>query len=91
MATISLPNPTRLIAAIPEFPRGAVAVTPSDANSFVEPVSIYVGVAGNVAIRPANGGAAVTFVGLPAGAVLPCMAIGVNATNTTATSLVAIY
>lgn len=91
MATITLDNPTRELASRPVFPNGAVAVTPSDANSFSQPVSVYVGVSGNVAITPANGGSSVTFVGLPAGAMVPCQALAVLATGTTATSLVAVY
>lgn len=91
MATITLSNPSNESPVVPVFPGGAASITPSDADSFSVPVSVYVGVAGNVAVRPANGGAAVTFVGVPAGAVLPVRVIGVNATSTTATSLVAVY
>jgi len=91
MATITLSNFSNDSAIIPSFPGAAVAITPSDADSFSVPVSVYVGVTGNVAVRPANGGSAVTFVGVPAGAVLPVRVIGVNSTSTTATNLVAVY
>lgn len=91
MATITFPNLTTTSGACPVFPDGAKAITPVDADVFAAAVSVYVGGAGNVAVRPANGGAAVTFVGLPAGSMVPVRVIGVNATNTTATSLVAVY
>ncbi len=91
MATITFPDLTTISAACPTYPDGAKAITPLDADVFAAPVSIYVGGTGNVAVRPANGQAAVTFVGLPAGSMVPCRVIGVNATNTTATSLVAVY
>ena len=91
MATIDTPNNTNFGAAMPSFPGSALAVTPSDVDEFASAVTIYVGGAGNVTVRPAFGGAAVTFVGLPAGSVVPCLVIGVDATGTTATSLVAIY
>ena len=93
MATVSTPSPTNPSqrTSAPEYPRGAKAITPSDTDVFEQAVSVYVGVAGDVVIRPANGNSAVTFKGMPAGSVVPCMAIGVNATSTTATNLVAIY
>ena len=75
----------------PAFPGGALALTPSDADTFPVPVTVYVGAAGNVAVLPWNGGAAVTFVGLPAGSVLPCRVAGVLSTGTTAASLVGVY
>lgn len=91
MATINLGNPTNVSATRPAFPTGAAAITPNDNDVFSVPVSIYVGVSGNVVVRPANGAAAVTFSNALAGTVLPITAIGVNATGTTATNLVAIY
>ena len=91
MATITLSNPSNPSAILPVLPSGAAAITPNDADSFSGPVSVYVGTTGDVAVRPANGGAAVTFVGVPAGAVLPVRVIGVNATGTTASNLIAVY
>lgn len=50
---------------------------------------LYVGGAGNlVAVR--EDGTAVTFTGVPAGTILPIVAKRVNATNTTATAIVAL-
>lgn len=52
--------------------------------------AIYVGGAGTVvAVR--TDGTAVTFAGVPAGTTLPIVAIRVNSTNTTATSMVALH
>lgn len=67
------------------------AVTPSDATSLPgRCLGIYVGGTGDVALVGEDD-VAVTFVGVPAGTVLPCGAKRVNATGTTATSIVALY
>jgi len=71
----------------PNFPDRAVAVTPSDATRF-NPSTIYVGTTGNVAVMPKEGGVAVTFIAVPAGAVIPVRCVQVLSTGTTATSLV---
>lgn len=67
------------------------AVTPSDSVDFARGLcrGIYVGVTGNVAIVNQNG-TATTFVGVPAGSVLPVNCRRINSTNTTATSIVAL-
>ena len=76
----------------PGFPAKAVAITKSDSTTYDPPITVYVGGAGNVAIMPAYDPDAtpVTFVGLAAGQVVPCLASKVMSTNTTATSLVGI-
>ena len=67
------------------------AVTPHDSTGFTEAArGLYVGGAGNVVAVDRNGNA-VTFVAVPAGAILPVVCIRVNATNTTATNIVALY
>ncbi len=71
----------------PRFPTGGAVVTASDTAVFAES-AVYVGNGGNVAVRPADGSAVVTFVGIPNGSVIPMMVIGVMATNTTATNFV---
>lgn len=48
---------------------------------------MYVGGAGNVAVRFASGGTAYTFVGLPAGALIPLKVYSIDSTSTTATSI----
>lgn len=72
------------------MPAGHVeAITPHDTTNFSrEAEGIYVGVTGDVAIVLPSG-TAVTFTGVPAGSILPVRCIRVNATNTTATDLVA--
>ena len=78
------PNP---VTALPG--NDGAAVTPSDTAVF--PASlIYVGGAGNVAVIT-QGGDTVTFVGVPAGTVLPVRVARVLATDTTATSIVALW
>lgn len=91
MAVIATPNPSNISQIVPAFPGAAFAITKSDTDTFAQPVTVYVGGAGAVAILPANGGAAVTFSGLIAGTVLPCRAIAVLSTGTDATNLVAVY
>lgn len=66
------------------------AVTPSDADDFAYVCQyIYVGVAGNVA-AVAHDGTVVTFTAVPAGSFIPGFFKRVNATNTTATNMVAL-
>lgn len=69
----------------------AVAVTPSDSTSFTQGPcrALYVGVAGNVSVL--SGGAAVVFVGVQAGSILPVETARVNSTATTATNIVALF
>lgn len=91
MALIELENPTPHLPASPVFPSAAVAITPSDTDTFSHAVTVYVGGAGTVVITPWNGTVDVTFAGLAAGSQVPCLARKVHATGTTATNLVAIY
>jgi len=70
---------------------GAEAVTPSDTVNLSRlSRGIYVGVTGNVAAVMADG-TVVTFVAAPAGQILPIQAIRINATNTTASSMISLY
>jgi len=66
-------------------------VTPSDTYAIKggPARALYVGVTGDVAAVNENG-AAVIFTAVPAGAVLPIATSRVNATNTTATNIVAL-
>lgn len=72
--------------------KSAVAVVPHDTNSFTRGVcqGIYVGGAGNVAAVMEDGTVA-TFTAPPVGSILPIRAVRVNATNTTATLMLALY
>lgn len=79
------------------------AVTPSDTVPLAQECrALYIGVTGNVAIKPLGpkvigvstgpGTAiAVTFLACPAGSILPVRCTHVMATNTTATDIVALY
>lgn len=69
----------------------AQAVTPGDTT----PVScraIYVGGAGNVAVKTTPGATAVTFTAPPVGSIIPVVIDGgyIMSTNTTATLLLAL-
>jgi len=67
----------------------AVAITPSDATIIPKTRGIYVGVAGNIAVRTADG-TSVTFSNVPVG-ILPIQVDMVKSTNTTATTMLALY
>lgn len=68
----------------------AEAVTPHASNNFArEMEGLYIGGAGNIVVVLPSG-TAVTFVGVPAGTILPVRCIRVNAVSTTATSIVAL-
>lgn len=69
---------------------GGVAVTPSDATIIAPTRGIYVGVAGNVAVKLLNG-TTVTFTAMVTGIIHPIRATQVLSTGTTATSIVAVY
>jgi hypothetical protein len=66
-------------------------VTPADSGAFTNGVctGIYVGTGGNVAA--VVDGVAVTYTNVPSGFILPVNASRVNSTNTTATSMVAMF
>lgn len=81
---------TNYSPTFPMFPGDASTVTPSDTVNFAEPSVVYVGVGGDVRLLTA-GGTDVTFVGVPAGSVVPVQAIRVFATSTTATSMLRIH
>lgn len=70
-----------------------IAVSTSDTVNFtLGPCrGIYVGVSGDIVAVAADGsGSAVTFKSVPVG-ILPIQAVRINATNTTATNMVALY
>ena len=72
--------------------QGAVAVTPSDgADLPTSPTrGLIVGVAGNVKVTMGNGDV-VVLPALAAGVIHPVSVVRVWSTNTTATSIVAVY
>lgn len=69
----------------------AQAVTKSDTTTYSGVRGVYVGGAGDVAIKFAGNDTAVTFAGVAAGTLLPIQAERVMSTNTDATSIVVLY
>jgi len=68
-----------------------LAVTPHNSTDFDNLArALYIGGSGNV-VAVGHDNVAVTFVGVPAGTVLPIRCRRVNATSTTATSIVALF
>lgn len=64
------------------------AITPSNSVDFTtDAAAIYVGVTGNIVLETTKG-TVLTFVGVPAGAILPIDTRRVNVTGTTATNLI---
>jgi len=68
----------------------AAAVTPSDTTHIGNARALYVGGGGNIKLVT-QAGTTVSFLGVPSGIVLPVGAQKVFSTDTTATSIVAIY
>ena len=67
----------------------AVEITPSNSETIVPPLrALYIGGAGDVKVDMADTGAAITFVGVPAGTILPVRVTRVYSTDTDATSIV---
>lgn len=64
----------------------AVAITPSDSAVQRGLCAIYVGGAGDVAVK-GKSGVAVTFKNVPAGTIIPISINFVMSTNTTATNI----
>lgn len=85
-------TPSNFSAATVTSPANfAVAVTPSDSVNITGGFrALYCGVAGNISILLMDNATSIVFVGVNAGAILPVMGLRVNATNTTATSIVAL-
>jgi hypothetical protein len=63
------------------------AVTKSD-STVLDFNAVYVGVTGDVAIKPNETDAAVTFSNVPGGSILPVAGVRVMSANTTASSMV---
>ena len=70
----------------------AFAITPDDSADLARLTrAIYVGVTGNISLILKGDDAAVTFVGVPAGTILPLRVTRVRSTGTTATDLVGLH
>ena len=68
----------------------AVVVTNNTATLLTGCRGLYVGTAGDVTARVADGGV-ITFRNVPAGTILPISLLGVNTTGTTAADMVALF
>jgi hypothetical protein len=89
--TMGIFDPTLPNATFPG--QSVLAVTPSDSNSWGAVRGLYIGGAGNVAVKTflQQGDPAVVFMGVPAGTLIPINGYIVMATGTTATSILALY
>ena len=86
-----MPAPTPLLAPSPNTAQTAVAVTPSDGTNQAVPFrALWIGGTGNVNIAFADGTNAI-FTAVPTGYMLAVGGVRVNATSTTATSILAVY
>lgn len=66
----------------------AIALTKSDSTTYVPPFNaLYIGGAGDVAVRTYPGGTTVTFSGAAAGSIIPIQCDRLMSANTTATSV----
>ncbi len=76
-------------AGSPDWPAiRAAAVTPSDSTDLgFCGRALYVGGAGTVVVDMVESGSSISFVGVPAGTILPIRVKRVRATGTTATSI----
>ena len=70
-----------------------VAITPNDSIPLAGGAcrALFIGVGGDVTVYAKGSATAVTFKNTASGAILPIGAATVLATNTTATSIVALY
>ena len=69
-----------------------LAVTPSDSTDLTYSTcrAIYVGGDGNISLVDGNA-ATIVFTGVTAGSILPVQTARINATGTTATSIITLY
>jgi len=70
----------------------SVSVTPSDSEELAYLTrALYVGVGGNLSVKLRDDSAAVVFVGVAEGTILPLQVKQVMATDTTATNIIALW
>lgn len=69
---------------------GAAAVTPSDATTIPITRGLYVGTAGNITVRMADGQDNIAFANVPVG-IIAIQVDKVYATGTGASNIVALY
>lgn len=71
--------------------KGAQAVTASDSTTYAPTRAVWVGGAGNLAVQFADMNSAITLTGVAAGTLLPISVTKIMSTNTTATSITALW
>jgi hypothetical protein len=71
--------------------RFAVAVTPNDSTVLTPTRGLHVGSGGNVTVRMVGDQATVTFTAVQTGQLLPISVDQVHSTNTTASSITAVW
>jgi len=69
---------------------GAVVITPSDVTTFPVTRALYVGTAGNITVRMADGQDSIQFTNVPVG-VLAVQVDKVYSTGTGASGIIALY
>jgi len=69
---------------------GAVAITPSDATTFPVTRGLFVGTAGNITVRMADGQDVLQFTNVPVG-MIAIQVDKVYATGTGASGIIALY
>lgn len=69
---------------------GAASVTPSDSAEMPITRSLFIGTNGNIKVTMADG-QEITFINLTAGTIFPIQVVKVWATDTTVTTIIALY
>ena len=69
---------------------GAVAITPSDATTFPVTRGLFVGTAGNITVRMADGQDTIQFTNVPIG-IIALQVDKVYSTGTGASGIIALY
>lgn len=69
---------------------GAASVTPSDSAEMPITRSLFIGTNGNIKVTMADG-QEITFSNLTAGTIFPIQVVKVWATDTTVTTIIALY
>lgn len=77
------------MTSISDPSKGPFTVTPSNTAALAKPAAaLYVGTAGDVTLKGAEGAGDVVFKNVPAGMILPVQTNFVRATGTTASDIV---
>jgi len=69
---------------------GAASVTPSDSAEIPITRSLFIGTNGNIKVTMADG-QEITFINLTAGTIFPIQVVKVWSTETTVTTVIALY